>query len=210
MGSHEGHLETSRPMDLLIPHGKNVLGPTRPSLRVVRTLPPGFPRGPGGLDLVFLLPRRAAGTPSLGAPPRCPAGPRRLPASAPTPRWAGRGLRGGAAGAPPPSLRLRVAACARELRRRPGTGNREPGRRHAEPARGAAAGGRGGGEAGAGPEGRARGRERSRRARGRAEGAGRLGEGTPTRAARSPVSGLFARPPRPLRDPSSRFQWLLS
>lgn len=92
----------------------------------------------------------------------------------------------------------------------PGTGNREPGRRHAEPARGAAAGGRGGGEAGAGPEGRARGRERSRRARGRAEGAGRLGEGTPTRAARSPVSGLFARPPRPLPDPSSRFQWLLS
>ena len=53
---------------LLIPHGKNVLGPTRPSLRVVRSLPPGFPRGPGGLDLVFLLPRRAAGTPSLGAP----------------------------------------------------------------------------------------------------------------------------------------------
>ncbi|XP_070315803.1 FHF complex subunit HOOK-interacting protein 2B isoform X3 [Odocoileus virginianus] len=79
---------------------------------------------PAGLTL-SLLPRRAAGTPSLGAPPRCPAGPRRRQASSATPRRAGRGLRGGAAGAPPPSLRLRVAACARELlRRRPGTGNR--------------------------------------------------------------------------------------
>lgn len=118
---------------------------------------------------------------------------------------AGAAGRGGAAGAPPPSPRLRVAACARELRRRrrPGTGSRAAvmlSRLGAllQEAMGAVRPGTLG-RAGPGPEGRARGRGRSRPARGRAEGAGRLQEGTPPPGPWCPFSGLLAPPPRPSR-----------
>lgn len=177
-----------------------------PFPRVARTLPPGFPGAPADLTLSFCcrggrrappargpssLPRRATSAaglspdPALGRAGRRWAG-RPGPASLAAPP--GRRLCPGAP--PPPRNRETEPGCHAELagallQEAVGAVRPERGRK----------GGRGAG--------------RSRRARGRAEGAGRLGKGTPTRAARSPVSGLFARPPRPSRTPS-RFQWLLS